>query len=300
MHAPHHRERLGEWALFASAFLWSLFPVLSRLSLQSISPLWLAALSTWAAVLFFITVVTLQGTWRDATQPAWRDVLLTGLIIGTAFYALTFIGLRTTTAGNAALLNLVEILTSYLIISVWLGHERVGRQQWIGSLALGLGAAMILAPKVRLAWSSGELLILLAVTIVPFGNIAAKRARALVSSSWLMLVRSTFGAVSLTALAWFYEGSLPVSAAYQNWWLIVVNGSVLLGLSKILWMESIHRIPITKSLSLTAIVAPLTLLFAFLILREPVSWIQLLALVPMLYGLRLLLQKTKTPTIGID
>lgn len=274
--------------------------MLSRLSLQSISPLWLAALSTWAAVLFFMGAVTIQGSWRDAAQPAWRDVLLTGLIIGTAFYALTFIGLRTTTAGNAALLNLVEILTSYLIISVWLGHEHVGRQQWIGSLALGLGAALILAPKVRLVWSSGELFILLAVTIVPFGNIAAKRARMLVSSSWLMLVRSTFGAVSLTALAWFYEGPLPVLAAHQNWWLILINGSVLLGLSKILWMESIHRIAITKSLSLTAIVAPLTLLFAFLILREPVSWIQLIALVPMLYGLRLLLQKTKTPTIDVD
>lgn len=290
----------GEIAVFASALLWSFFPVVTRFTLGGISPLWLAACSTWVAMVFFACTVTLQGKWSDAYKPAWRDVLLTGLIIGTIFYALMFSALRYTTAGNAAMLSLLEILSSYLIISLGLRHEPLEWRMLAGSLLLCIGAALILSSEAHVQWNKGDVLVLLAVSIVPFGNVAAKRARTQVSSGWLMMIRSLFGACLLSFLAWYYEGPLSLTSLQTSWWLIVGNGLVLLGFSKLLWMESIHRIPITKSISLLAIEAPLTLLFAYLILGEQAKWTQIIALVPMLVGLYFLMQKPARKGILVD
>jgi drug/metabolite transporter (DMT)-like permease len=73
----------------------------------------------------------------------------------------------------------------------------------------------------------------------------------------------------------------------------VCNGIFIFGLSKILWVEAIHRIPITKTISLACIQPLLTMIFAYFFLRQSATVVQLLSLVPMAVGMLLLTRRSK-------
>jgi drug/metabolite transporter (DMT)-like permease len=63
-----------------------------------------------------------------------------------------------------------------------------------------------------------------------------------------------------------------------------------LGLSKLLWIEGIHRISVTKASALSSMSPLLTLLFAWLLLGNVPSIFQLVSFIPMFFGVLLLSQ----------
>ena len=66
-----------------------------------------------------------------------------------------------------------------------------------------------------------------------------------------------------------------------------------MGFSKVIWIESIHRIRISKTISLSSVSPSFTLFFAFLILGDiPTVW-QLIGIVPMLLGVYVLTRPSK-------
>ncbi len=99
------------------------------------------------------------------------------------------------------------------------------------------------------------------------------------------------GAIILSAAAWD-----PLPSAHdvaRSLGFLAANGVLFLGLSKILWIESIHRLPITKVVSLESISPFFTLLVARVLLREQVSVFQVVGLIPILTGVFLLTKKVK-------
>lgn len=70
--------------------------------------------------------------------------------------------------------------------------------------------------------------------------------------------------------------------------ILIINGIIQLGFSKILWMEGIHRISVTKATALGSIAPIITIFFAWLILREAPTSFQLFSVIPMIAGVILL------------
>ena len=60
------------------------------------------------------------------------------------------------------------------------------------------------------------------------------------------------------------QGTLHLEKVSSSLLFLVINGVLLLGVSKILWIEGIHRINVTKANALNSLGPLLTLLFAWL------------------------------------
>ena len=285
-----NRETQGELIIFAEAIIWSLFPVITILTYGALSPLYTAAFSTLLSAVFFSVVLVARKKWRELLiRDVWFDILMTTLIIGVLFYALVFIGLKHTSAGNASIVVLMEVFFSFVIFRSW-KKERLGLRRNLGALLMVIGAGIILFPQ-RTHPGIGDLIILTATAIVPFGNYFAQQARRKVSSITIMFVRSVLSVLFLFGLAALFETVPDKASLAQSLNFLLINGIVLLGFSKLLWIEGIHRIPITKATSLASIAPAFTILFAFLLLKDIPTYSQILGFLPILGGVILLTRK---------
>lgn len=240
------------------------------------------------STVFFAGALTFRRRWKEVlVREAWFDIAVATVIIGFVYYGLQFAGAKFTTAGNIGIVNAMETLFSFLILSVLLKHEHLDWTHLGGALLMVLGVVIIFIPQLS-GVHTGDLMVLLATAIVPFGNRFAKRARSKVHGECIYFYRSAFSGAFLLALAYFIE-PLPTALSLRDaLWLMALNGILLLGFSKLLWMEGMHRLTIAKAVSLGNISPVFTLIFAYLFLNEQITLFQVLALVPILLGVRLL------------
>ncbi len=288
-----NQERQGELFIFAETIFWSLFPVITILSYNKLSPLVSLAASTFFATIFFAIVVTIQKKWHEIkNKSALGDILLATFFIGILLYLLYFFGLRYTSAGNASIIGLTEIFFSYVFFHIW-RKEYIPKQHLVGAFLMITGALVILYPSFQ-KFRGGELLILTAAFVAPFGNFFQQRARKIVSSQSMMFIRSLITTLVIFLLIFIFKTTFSYSDLKSSFIFIIINGVFLLGFSKILWIEGIHRISVTKANALSSITPLLTLLFAWLFLQNiPTIW-QLFSVVPMFFGVILLGMEGKT------
>ncbi len=154
------------------------------------------------------------------------------------------------------------------------------------------GAALVLLPKTS-GWHAGDLLVLLATAVAPIGNLYTQRARTFVSASFIMFCRSLLSGCFLLLIAVAFDPLPSSQDITQSLGFLAANGILFLGLSKILWIESIHRLSITKVVSLESISPLFTLLVAQVLLHEQVNVLQISGLIPILIGVFLLTKKPK-------
>ncbi|NTV23289.1 MAG: DMT family transporter [Nanoarchaeota archaeon] len=282
--------RTGDLFIFSEVFLWSLFPVFTIISNKTLQPLYTAALSTFLAGLFFAVILTVQGKWHELlNRKAWKYILITTLFIGIIIYSLLFVSLKYTTAGNASLLYLLEIFFSFLILGM-MGREKVTLLRVSGAVLMVLGASFVILPGIS-GLNYGDILILVALLFAPIGNLAQQSARKHVSSPAIMFVRSILSSAVLFAMAVFFS-PLPSTADLKASLLfLAVNGTLFMGLSKLLWIEGIHRIPITRANAISTFAPFLTLTAAFLMLGDVPNSGQLIGIIPMIAGALLVLRK---------
>lgn len=287
------QDRKGEFSAYGTAILWSLFPVVTVLTVSALSPLFTAAIATGFSALFFACVLSLRKHWSELRPRApWKDMLLATFFIGILFYGFVFVGYRFTSAGNGAVVSLMEVFFTFLIVNVFLRHERLDPLHGLGALLMVIGALFVLLPHRTESWNIGDLFILVSTLFPPLGNVFAKRARELVSAETLMFVRSLIAAPFLLTFALILEPIPSASVLHSSLPYLLFSGIFLFGLSKILWIEAVHRLPITKTVALTEIEVVLTLLFAYLLLDQPVTAKQILGVLPMMVGLFLLTKKS--------
>lgn len=284
----------GELYAFGASSLWSLFPIMTALSFSSIGPLWSAALSTGAAALYFSVTMTMQRQWNQlAVRKAWRPILLHTAIIGIAMYTLMFLGIQRTSAGNAAILSQTEVFFAFIILTLLMKHEAITRKQMSGAVCIFAGACLVLLPDVS-SWQWGGLLIVAAKMLAPFGNRYSQMARKMVSAQTIMFIRSVISCLFLCAIAIMIEGNLNGEQLRASVPFILINGCLLMGFSKVLWINGMHYIPITKGNAIASLNPVLTMILAYPILGETARPIQLLGLPAVIVGVLLLTAKSKT------
>ncbi len=277
------RERSGELFIFSEAIFWGAFPVVSVLMGRFLPPLFAVAWSTFFAAIFFAGLLTIQKKWKEIlVREAWRPIFFATILIAVIYFALFFIGLRHTSAGNAAIISQMEIWFSFIFFSLILQKEKYSPVAFFGAALMFAGVLLVLFSG-KFEINRGDLLILLAAVFSPVGNYFQQVARKKVSAVTLLFVRSFVGAAFLFLLAGFFETNLPrdFSGAFP---FLMINGLLLFGFSKILWIEGIHRLSVAKVVSLNAFAPVFTLVYAFFFLQEiPTGW-QLAGLLPILFG----------------
>lgn len=295
----YSRERIGEFYIFFEALLWGLFPVFTVLSLFTLGPFMSLALTTFFAWLFFLGMVTYKNKWHELKNTsALKDVLITVVLLGVLFYVFFFWGLTFTTTGDASLIALMEIFFTFLIFNVFRG-EHTSVYQILGATLMIVGGAVIVLPEVvnRFSFNTGHILIVCAVIVAPVGNFFQRRARETMSSEVMLFVRTLCTIPFLLILAYVFGESLTLPPIDTSFIYIVLSGVFLLGLSKIFWVESIHRLPMTKAIALASLSPLFTMVFSIFFLKQYPTVFQLIAFVPLFLGVILLTRKKLEPDV---
>ncbi len=281
------KEREGELFIFGEAALWALFPVLTILSYGKLSPLVSLGISSIFASIFFAIILSLKKKWHEIKNTsAFKDILWTTFFIGIIYYLFFFFGLRYTSAGNASIIALTEVFFSYLFFNIW-KKDPLPLYHIAGAILMLVGAIIVLYPNLH-KFQLGDILVLIAAIFPAFGNFFARRARSKVSSETIMFVRSIISGAAILLIAIIFGNTFSYADFKDSFVPLFINGVFLLGLSKVLWIEGIHRISVVKANALGSVGPLLTLLFAWLFLRNiPTSW-QLLSFIPMFFGVILL------------
>lgn len=292
-------KKKGEIAILIQVVLWGAFPVLT-VGVYNILPPFLAlSLSSLFAAAVFALVLSYKRSWREVFKgPAYKDILLMTAINGIGYYCLFFLALKYTTPGNASLVALFENLTNFLFFHI-IRKEDFSYKEVFGYTLTAAGAFVILMSKFDRA-RYGDFLILVAACIAPVGNYYLRRARRMVSSESIMFIRNliSFLAVFFISLLFRENFKTVGNLGVQGWIFLLLNGGLVLGLSKLLWTEGIHRIPVSKALALGNMSPLFTLLLAGWVLGQKPSLYQLWSLPPLAIGIWLLLKNKENKSLS--
>ena len=286
------RERQGEMLALIGVVLWALFPIVTILTYSSALPAVVSlAWSTLFAGIFLGIVFALRRSWSEIrNKSALKDIALIALFNGVGYYTFFFIGLKYTSAGNASIMSLMEVFFSFLFFQVFKG-QRMPRVYIFGSVLMLAGSIVLLLPNLQ-SLNKGDFFIFAATIFAPIGNFYQQAARKKVSSGTIIFVRSVMATPLIFFMAYLLGDKVSYVDFRQSFVFLLINGAVLLGLSKIIWTETIHRISVPKAISMSLSIMPfLTLFFAWLILKEvPTVW-QLVSLAPLVAGVILITRR---------
>lgn len=279
-------ERKGEFFILAHMVGVGVTPVIIALSYTTLVPLASLAWGVLVAGVLFGFVVLFRGLWRGFTKPKlFQYILGVSFFNVFLFHVLFFVGLQFTTAGNASIILLMEVFTSFVFFHL-IRREFISREHVLGASLMVLGAGIVLLPNVS-SLNIGDFLILGATIAPPLGNYFQRKARNIASSSTIMFLRYAVTAPFIFALAYFINAPLELTGSTAVLF-IIFNGIIVFGISKVLFVESIHRISVTKAKSIDSLAPLLTLGLAWLVLHEvPTVW-QLVSLIPFVIGIFLM------------
>src|SRR3989344_5981868 len=124
----------------------------------------------------------------------------------------------------------------------------------VGVLFYGLyfGALVVLGRD----WSGlnvGDVLVLASTLTIPIGNYYQQVARTIASSESIMFLRSTISATAIFGFVYIAGVAAPREDVLASLPFLVLNGVLFLGLSKMLWIEGIHRMSVTKATALVSL-----------------------------------------------
>lgn len=290
------KEREGELFIIGLSLLESWFPILSIVAISHIGALHTYAFCLFISLFFFIFLMFKKNLFAELkNRDAYKDLLLTSFWI-TSLFALVFIGMQFTTAGNMSVIIFTQLFFSYLYFNVF-GEDKMYFMHSAGAFIMGVGAIITLTPD-DFTFNKGDFIILIGAAIAPIANLYSKRARIFCSSETILGFRTIIALPFIALLAWLIEAEINLDAVQKALPYLLLIGLLVFGISKILWMEALHRTSITKMSAMTAIVPPMTLFFAYIYLDEIPEIRQMLGIIPILIGGYLLTKPIKAKEIS--
>lgn len=296
------QERIGEIYLYFYVTSAGLLPILINYGAKIMPPLLYASLVNIAAAAAFFLYLFFTN---QLAKIAGKKLML--LNIGITFFnivipfILIFIGTRQTSAINTALLHQTELFFTFLACGLFFG-EVITRQKLVGGFIILIGTMFVLYNG-AFKFNYGDIFVIASTVLYPFGNRYLKMALTLATPSVIIFLRSALGGAVLLLVSVLFEQYSGATALTVRTYLplILLNGIGMLGISKILWLEGLKRLDISKSIAI-AISAPAgSVVFAMIFLKEIPTVYQLAGLITIVAGLYILTrQKTQAPMVEIN
>lgn len=282
-------QQKGELYALSLTVIEAWFPIFAAFSVAAIGALHAYFYSLLIAVVFLAIWWAYKQRFAEIyRRDAYKNLALTSVFI-TALFSLTFIALEFTSATNVAIILFLQILFGFLFLGRT-QQERLTFKQNVGAALMTIGAILILFPG-TININLGDVLVLLAAMLAPIANLYQKKARAQVSSETILLVRSLIALPFIFLLASGLGEHPTWTVLFENAMWLFLTGFLVFFVAKILWIEAIFLLPITKVNALYAIAPLLTMGLAYLLLSETPDLYQLLGIVPVLLGGYLITQK---------
>lgn len=300
----HHWGYVGA---IASAILFGVGTTLNKLALADVNPTVVAGLIyLFAGVSLSIVrfspirsrvMKLIKTPAKTESKFCKKDVATLSLVVlsGSVIAPILFLnGLNQTTAINASLLQNAEILFTVLIALVFL-REHVNKREWIGIVILVLGAVFLAtnAQFTSLTLQNAVLGNLLILSGCLFWGIDNNLSKFLCIKEDLILVtalKCLIGGASLLLLAYALNLSfyVPLSAFPY----LVSVGAFSIGFSILFFMVGLKEIGSIRTGTIYSTSALFGAVFALIVLKEPLTIVQMLAGLIMVLGVYVLYKKT--------
>lgn len=274
----------------AAVFIWSFFPIINIFIYQQISPIFTLILGNLFACLFFLTLMIVRKKFYELKNKKGLVNIATATFFLSIMWMFVFSGIKHTTAGNASIILLMEIFFSFLYFGIW-HKEKFSLSHITGVIIMAIGAIIILFPG-EIKLNLGDLLVLVGAFFAPLANYFQQKSRKEISAETLLFVRYLISFPFILIVTFFLKEQAPSLIAITNVLpLLLINGIAMFGISKLLWIESIHRISVTKAASFGPFAPAFTLIFAYFLLNEIPTFWQLSGFIPILIGAILITKK---------
>jgi drug/metabolite transporter (DMT)-like permease len=282
----------GEIYVFFSLFFWACFPVLASFSGAKLPGLVFLTWTILVGIIFFFCILVYKGLLSELSNKLfWKYAFYIALLNGGFFYVFYFLGLERTTPNNVSLLGQTEILFSLLFFNV-LRKEHISGEHKAGIALMVLGALLVLLPNFS-HFNIGDFFIVIAFIVGPIGNHFQQKVRKVVSAETALFGRNLISLPIIFPLSFLLEKNVSYSFPTESVIIILLNGILILGFSRIFWMEGLHRVSVTKATAMGAMNPLTTMVMSWLILHQAPTLIQLTAFIPLFIGLMLLTDNIK-------
>lgn len=266
MTAPKTR---GELFLLVTIFMEGLYPVLVQQSIGTFPPIFFGGLSALIAAFFlFWHLWRTKTLTKGLTKQVMGYILMVVLCIVIFGHIFVFVGSRYTTGINVGLLLRFELVTTFFV-GMFIAKDRLSSSEIAGAVLIGLGTICILFNG-TLHLNKGDLIVLAATVLFPFGNFYAKKALQFVSPMQVLFWRYAIGGSFLLILSPFVEPevfSIPWSK--EALLFLLFFGTAMLIASKTCFYTALRYLQLTNVIFIVAAMATaLTLVFSYLLLGE--------------------------------
>jgi drug/metabolite transporter (DMT)-like permease len=293
---------LGYFAALGAAILGGLLPSLSKPLLNLVNPLLFTMIVTFAPVVLFTPISIRSNENKHIKKQGYAILAATAIASGLVAPYIYFVGLQQSTASDATLLGNGEMVFTVLIATMFFG-ERLGRKGYAALLLLAFG---IVAVITDLQFSStsldftapGHVLILSATFLWGVDNNVTSAITERVDVARIIQLKALISGVGLFVVAFFLHAL--VVASFTDLLKVFVFGVFVFSGTAFLSIQSLKRLgPIT-----TTIVFPITsvfgLIFAYVLLGEEITILQLGSVVVILFGIYLLTRPGSVIREGIE
>jgi len=294
----------GYMAVLFSAFLFGISTTVNKMLLDSFSPLMIASVTYIVAGLFLGAATLLPRkaslvslfklpTNTTTTKPTRKDIvliLITALFGGVLAPSLYLLGLNNTTAVSTALLGNTETLFTIAIALVFLGER--GRMKDYGAMALLIIGAIVLTTNLNFQQFStfgtflGNVLVVLSCFCWGIDNNVARLLTVKRSLLQLGSLKGIIGGGLLFAIISFY--GMRIASNPSSIVLLVLVGVFSVGFSLLLFLFSLQQIGAMRTGVIFSTASLFGAVSAFFVLHEPISLLQALAGVLMLFAIYVL------------
>ncbi len=284
------KKSTGRRTVFAETALWSLFPILTASTLAHVPPFTALTISTAVVCLILLATILATKHFSELRNAfAWKHAGLAAYCIDVVYYSFIFVGLTMTSPGNAAIIGLCEVFSSYILFNVLRG-ERIPTLHRIGGVLVVSGALIILCNGYT-GFNYGDILIFLSICIAPLGNLFQKKAAAVVHHSTVILMRALIALPILIGLTFIFESSEPLLLTSGVIWALAING-LLIATTRLLWLVSITDLPPAEACALSSTGPLLTIIVMWILFNIAPSPVQLISVPFIIVGVFLLSRDT--------
>lgn len=278
--------------LFVSWILASLLWIMTKLSIEHISPIFALFLVNLFALLFFFIVLVKRKEWELYKDlKGFSDVVYTWIIIWVIAYTLFFFALQHTTPNNAAIIGLFEIFTMFFYShTIFKSEWWVKRNQVLWAFLMFVWVMFVLFQG-SFHLNPWDVLLLIIWLIAPFGQFFQKRAAKRYSSNFLMFNRTLIATIFLFFLSLLTWMNVDWGFNLNVFLVLFINWFFILWVWKLLYVKWSTMLPLHVATSSFLIIPFFTLLFSYIFFRDVPTIYQILGIFPVVFGCYLIYKK---------
>jgi len=286
---PERSDKSTESLLLVVVLIWAVNAPLVKLGISGMEiPIFNSIRFLIAGVILGVITFS-RSAWKRVSIRGWLKLAGLGAIAHGVYQTAYLFGLRNTSVGNSAIILSTSPLWT-IFFSSWIYRERIPREAWLGTgvslsgiilIVIGTGSSVVFGGDALL----GDVLSVLAALLWALSTTLQKSFLRQYSVTQLSAILVSVGAVIWTIAA------IP-SAIDLRWGMIgagyyaaaIGSGGLSTGASTVLWAVGIKNLGPRKTANFNNLVPVLAIVFAYLILGEPVYPLQLVGAAVTLAG----------------